>query len=369
MHKACFILNYAPHYRKAIFEKLSKELHSDIYCGDKIRFNIKKIDFDAIDFPVNELKTLWLFNRFAWMKGQIGLLFHKEYKNYVITGQHFFLSDTVFMLLCFFSKKKVFLWNHGPNGKEGAFKKIYYKILFSLIDGMFIYSNRGKNILVQQYGVKSEKLHVIYNSLDYNHHLEMREASIDSQYYESRKYFKNPSLPVLVFIGRLTAVKKIDLLVDAVKDLKQKGFDCNLMLIGDGAEKSKLEEKANDIKDNVHFLGSSYDELENAKLLANAALCVSPGNVGLTAIHSLSFGTPVCTHDDFANQMPEVEAIEPGKTGIYYNPAKNNLAQVVQNWFESDLNRNDIRNNCYEKIDRFFNPDYQIEVFRNALTK
>ena len=38
-------------------------------------------------------------------------------------------------------------------------------------------------------------------------------------------------------------------------------------------------------------------------------LTVSPGNIGLTAIHSLSYGTPVCSHSNFNNQMPESEAI------------------------------------------------------------
>ena len=44
---------------------------------------------------------------------------------------------------------------------------------------------------------------------------------------------------------------------------------------------------------------------------------VSPGNVGLTAIHSLSYGTPVLTHNNFNNQMPEVESIQPGFNGYF----------------------------------------------------
>ena len=62
--------------------------------------------------------------------------------------------------------------------------------------------------------------------------------------------------------------------------------------------------------------GETFDEAEISKLLNHADLCVSPGNVGLTAMHALAYGVPVATHNDFKNQMPEFEAITPGKTGF-----------------------------------------------------
>lgn len=368
-NKTCFILNYAPHYRKAIFEKLSKELDCDIYCGDKIKVYIKKIEFDTIDFTIQELKTIWFLNNFAWIKGQIRLLFNNKYSTYVLTGQPFFLSDSIFVLLCFFTKKKVFIWNHAPNDKKKGFMKLYYKLFFSLIDGAFIYSNRGKDMLMKNYGINGERLHVIYNSLDYDYHLSIRANLIDKKYYENKAYFTNPSLPILLFIGRLTVVKRIDLLIEVVRELNSNNFQVNLIIIGDGIIKKDLMDKAEDLKDFIYFYGDSYDEFENAKLIANADLCVSPGNVGLTAIHSLSFGTPVCTHDNLSNQGPEVEAIEVFKTGVYYNQDKNNLATIIEEWFKCNLDRNEIRENCFDKIDHFYNPNFQIKVFKEIFAK
>ncbi len=365
----CFILNYAPHYRKTIFERLTKEVNCAIYCGNKIRVDIRKIDFDAIDFSIKELQTIWFFNRIAWMKGQIGLLFSKKYSTYVLTGQPFFLSDTIFILLSLFTKKKVLIWNHGPNGKETFLKKMYYKVFFSMLDGAFIYSDWSKKILVQNYTINPNSLHVIYNSLDYENHVAMRSAAVDSDYYQKKKFFKNSSLPILIFIGRLTKIKRIDLVIETVKQLNNQGLHLNLMIIGDGPERNALMEKANDNNSFIHFYGSCYDELENAKLLANADLCVSPGNVGLTGIHAMSFGTPVCTHDDFTNQMPEVGAVKESKTGTFYSLKENNLGQVITNWFTNVKDRKEIRNHCYQKIDTFYNPNYQIKVFKEVLNK
>ena len=51
-------------------------------------------------------------------------------------------------------------------------------------------------------------------------------------------------------------------------------------------------------------------------------------NVGLTAIHSLSFGTPVLTHNNFDNQMPEVQAINEGENGGFF--IENDLEDLIK---------------------------------------
>ena len=123
------------------------------------------------------------------------------------------------------------------------------------------------------------------------------------------------------------------------------------------------------LTDNVWFHGASYDEEENARLIYNADLCVSPGNVGLTAIHSLTFGTPVLTHNNFTRQMPEFEAIKDGVTGAFFmQDNEESLASQIDNWFQKNKDiRDEIRANCYEVIDSEWNPYYQMEIFKKVL--
>jgi glycosyltransferase involved in cell wall biosynthesis len=97
---------------------------------------------------------------------------------------------------------------------------------------------------------------------------------------------------------------------------------------------------------------------------------VSPGNVGLTAIHSLSFGTPVCTHSNFFNQMPEVEVIEEGVTGCFFE--ENNiesLDNVISKWVNFPKDRSVIRDNCYQIIDDLYNPYNQLNVIKSLLNE
>ena len=113
--------------------------------------------------------------------------------------------------------------------------------------------------------------------------------------------------------------------------------------------------------------GPSYEEEKIGELVYNADLCVSPGNIGLTAMHSLTYGTPAITHGNFSNQGPEFEAIKSGVTGDFFiEDDARDLTQVIKNWINLDLLKRDlIRNNCYKVIDEFYNPNYQIKVFKS----
>ena len=59
----------------------------------------------------------------------------------------------------------------------------------------------------------------------------------------------------------------------------------------------------------IDFIDATYKEVEIGSIFLKADLLVSPGNVGLNAVHALSYGTPVITHNNVNNQMPEHETI------------------------------------------------------------
>ena len=134
---------------------------------------------------------------------------------------------------------------------------------------------------------------------------------------------------------------------------------------------SNLKELSNklQINSNVCFYGDCYDEEIIAKHIYNSDLVVSPGNVGLTAIHSMSYGTPVITHNNFKNQMPEVESIKSGVTGDFFEENnEESLFFSIKNWFkERSYDRDKIRNSCFKQIDSKFNPQYQKDIIGNVL--
>ena len=361
----CCILNYAPHYRQAIYRLMDKELDCDFYFGSKLQTGIKKIDYSELK-NARELHSVWFFKKIYWMVNSISLIF-KPYKKYLLTGQINCISNWIFIPLAHLAGKEVYLWNHGWYGKETSFQRLLKKIYYRPVKGFFLYGEYAKGLMIEQ-GFDKEKLHVVYNSLNYQQSLENRQNICKTAIYSN--YFGNDR-PVLLFIGRLQPVKQLDMILSVLKIQKQKGIIYNLVFIGEGSDKENLIElsKEYDVEDQVWFYGACYDENQLASLIFNADLCVSPGNVGLTAIHALSYGTPVITHNDFSNQMPEFEAIVPGVTGDFFE--HNNLMSLLEEivrWFEKyphkDIN---LINTCYQVIDEKYNPFYQIEVMKNIL--
>ena len=366
--KLCIISNIAPLYRKGIFMQIDKNFSVDWFFGDNIRGanTIKRISLDEFS-NAKTLKTSQLCS-LLWQENILKLIRNNKYDVFLMLGEPYYISTWIGMLYkkIFSPRKRIYLWSHGWYGRENCIKKYIKRCFFGIADGTFLYGNYAKNIAIKQ-GNNPEKLWVIHNSLDYSKHIEIRSKLKSSNIYKD--YFQN-NYHTLIFIGRLTRTKKLNILIEAVHRLQNQGEIYNLVFVGDGEERSALEQLAHETKIPVWFYGSCYDDDINAKLIYNADLCISPGNVGLTAIHTMTFGTPVITHSNLKNQMPEFEAVIPGKTGDFFmEDSVESLSSAISHWFSNNLDRNLIRHNCQVEIDNNWNPDYQIGVLKDILKK
>lgn len=368
MNKLCLIYNFAPKYREGIFRLIDQEYNCDWYFG------INKTDIKGLDLSIlKSVKQLrgWKIPHtpFYYQKGVQALLWKKDYQCYFMLGELFCLSTWMFLLLrkLFFPKKKLYFWTHGWYGKETPIRKLLKKIYFKAVDGVFLYGNYAKKLMVEE-GFDEKRLFVIHNSLNYQRQLEIRKLLKPSDIY--LEHFGN-KLPTLIFIGRLTKVKRIDLLLEALRLMNRNDHTYNLVLVGDGEMKNELQIQVKKLAmdKQVWFYGACYDEQENAELIYNADLCVSPGNVGLTAMHVMMYGCPVVTHDNFPYQMPEFEAITPGVNGDFfgYDDVKS-IADCIEKWFvKMKDKREDVRKACYHEIDSNWTPKFQIEIIKKNL--
>lgn len=363
-HKICFFNRSTIHYRKNVWLLMDKELPCDFYFGDSRPGKIKPIPYEEFEHFKGEFHNVSI-GPFYWQKGAMKLL-KGDYTDIITPGDYYCLSTWMLLLRARRKKKNVYLWTHGAYGDETGFKKWIALKSKKLAKGVFLYGNYAKGIL-EKWGIPSEKMFTIYNSLSYDEQLPLRNAIQPSDLYA--EHFKNDNRNI-VFIGRLTVVKKLDQILKAVKILKGQGINYNVTFIGDGVVKSKLEALTAEfgLQDMVWFYGALYDEKKIAEFLYNADLCVSPGNVGLTAMHAMIFGCPVISHNNFPKQMPEFEAIEPGKTGAFFKEDDiEDLARAIKQWSETCSDREAVRNACYKVIDEKYNPHVQIETIRKAI--
>lgn len=366
------VLNIAPHYREPIFKLIESTWRCRWIFGEN-KTDIPSCHTDQLDdvtfLPIARGK----FNTW-WLRGLTKVLRKNKSEITILTGEIKFLGSWRVMLSNALRRKskrtRIYLWSHGWDGTERGLRRWFYRLYFGMADGVLLYGNRSRDIAEKE-GIPHDKITVIHNSLDHKKFLDIRNktsGSVAKSVFSP--LFKNPELPVLVYIGRLSLVKKISQLLEAVAILKDRGCETNVLIIGDGPDREILQSIAteNGLNDSVFFSGAKYGLKSTASWIYHAGVCVSPGHIGLTAIHSLELGTPVVTHSDMTSQAPEVESITEGITGHFFEKDNiEDLARAISCQLDQNksLGRDAVREACYGAVESW-TPEWQIKAFKQA---
>ena len=369
MNKILYFTNIFPSYRKELWKNLlcSKKIDVHIYFSNKNFIGIGKSSLDS-DFSFNEKNKLKHITNISfgrhliWQRGVLNILFSNDYDTAILMGDMKVLSNWIGILLCKFRKKKVALWTHGIYGNERRLKHFIRRLFLSTADIVFLYEKRAKDILIG-YGFPERKLQVVFNSIN------LKEQT---QVYNSIDFVKSNlenDCFNLLFFGRLTKQKKVDLAINAIIALNKKNKRYKLKIVGDGPEKDYLNEivQKSGSDEYIIFEHAKYSEFEIGEMFKGSDLLVSPGNVGLNAVHSICYGTPVLTHNNFSNQMPEHELIIDKFNGLFHN--ENDITSIkkkIDEWFLNFHNkhsREEIRKTALVN----YNPQKQVQIFESVL--
>jgi glycosyltransferase involved in cell wall biosynthesis len=159
--------------------------------------------------------------------------------------------------------------------------------------------------------------------------IELRERVAGEQNgrVESRRYLGiEPDRFTVGWIGRMTAVKRTDDVLVAFKRLRDEGVDGLLCMVGDGPDRTQLEQRAHDlgiVRDTL-FLG--YQEDVAQFYAAFDALVLPSSNEGtpVSAIEALAAGRPVVATR--VGGVPDV--VVDGEDGFLVEPgATDDLAE------------------------------------------
>ena len=366
MKKICCVFNYPPLYRYTIYSAMNKEFNCDFFFGDSVFEPIQAFDVKNLAGYKGTIHAIKCFKNYVWHTG-IKAVFDKKYTDYVVTGSNNYLINWILLFYCVITRRRIYLWSHGTSKEHfPILERMKQKLFYRLPDGIFLYARFNMPIL-EILCCNQDKVHIHHNSLN-----TAEQSKIYSYLKESPvlyDHFQN-NYPVIIYIGRIQKRKKVDQIIYALELLKKRGELINLVIVGEAANDNEIEKIVTDLRllDQVWFYGACYDENINAQLIYNSALCVSPGNVGLTAIHSLTYGTPVVTNDNFVTQMPEFEAVIDGCTGSFFKEDDiEDLANEISKWTKlSSKERLLVRHQCRRTIQEEWSTDYQINIFKSV---
>lgn len=332
------------HYRKDIFQYLLESNKFEIeIIGGKVYEGIKTIDGQ---FTLFNHKSFTLFkHRFYYLKNSLSYIIKKK-PDIIICGgfdPHLLHTIILFIWLKLFKNTTFLWWTHGTSGKQGKFGLLFRRFFYKNSDGAVTYSMEGKTNLLKM-GLAKDRLQVVNNALnieDYGY------LNNDIQKHNTGNTIK------LLYSGRLTIPKKVDVLLEAIKIIKKKGIQkVKLYIIGDGDLEylKDLSSKLN-IQNEVEFIGAKYGKDVHTYFL-QSDLFIYPGGIGLSIVHAMSFGLPVITTDDKNLHFPEFEILKEGVNGdLFKNDSAIDLAQKIFEWKNKiTQNRDFYVKNCIESI-------------------
>ena len=365
------IYHFVPHYRVGFVNALkASNKFSDYrwFASDKSQEGIPVIpSCDMGKFT--SIKNFWI-KGLLFQPQVIKIAFEANYDSYVFLSNPNFITTWIAAIILRLRGRQVIFWGHGFFSSDAGLKNRVRKIFFGLAHCTYLYGYRAKQQAINL-GFKKNLTHVGFNSLNYEVQLLLRNKLEANFLSKSDSEISNRRSINILAISRLTRICEYDVLLQAVHIAAQNAMNFyRVTFVGDGPERQKLENLAKELKIDAHFMGAVYDEQKTAHIIRNADVVVQPGKIGLTAMHALMFGTPVISHSEFEFQMPEVEALIDGVTGMLHKKGDaQDLARCLIDFPLRFSDREHTRQNCYRVMDEVYNPQHQISILAHAASR
>jgi len=199
----------------------------------------------------------------------------------------------------------VVYWNKGVN-LEVRFRRLRsqpFYLIHSLCDAIILYSQKEICDIKPRH---RRKVFVANNTVNFE-----AFPAIHASKDELKREFGIPFRKVVLFVGRMRPVKKVDHLIAAFNEIDEP--DCGCVIVGDpmGYDLSAMIRKKN-----VLPLGEIHDPegVKISQIFKLSDLFVIPGDVGLGLNQAFFWGLPVVTEDGF--QPPEIHYLTEGRNGF-----------------------------------------------------
>jgi len=277
-------------------------------------------------------------------------------KKYDLIHAHWIIPQGFLcVVICkYFIKKspKILCTSHGSDlfALQSRFISAIRRWTLEYVDSMTVVSEYMKSLCLIDSDM-SNKVHVCSMGVDLKGHFIPKKDIYRDRYR-------------IIFVGRLVEKKGIAYLLDAIKKLINKFEKINLIVVGDGSDRSMLENKCKDlmIEQHVKFQGSvSQDELPG--LYSSASIFVMPSidqeGLGLVAVEAMGCGCAVIT-----SALGSVnDIIEDGVNGIMVESGDStSLAETIKYLLSNSSERDRMAEDGRRSVVKKF--DWQIVVYK-----
>ncbi len=340
--KILIVQSFIPHYRKPLFNQLSKYYDVTVlHSGEK---TVQQND-NYKEIITKKIKIGIFIYQYAVLRNVKSSIYHAVI---VMSDLHWINN---ILAVYFRSPQTKFIWfGTWPTANTIANK---IKIHLTNFNSLTIVYTEGVKASLIKLGARPENLFVANNTF----------------YIENRqKCYENPKKNKILFVGSLHARKENNILIEAFHAIKRKlPEDICLIIIGNGAEKDNLINLTHKLKLNKRI--SFVDELTDTdKLLGfykEAILSVSYGQSGLFVLQSFGYGIPFLTRRN-ALGVEKHNIIE-SENGLFCDDNIHSLQEKLLKVCTDVKYARDMGKNAYDYYTKFCTMPNMVQGFINAL--
>ncbi len=168
----------------------------------------------------------------------------------------------------------------------------------------------------------------------------------------------------VLFVGRLQERKKLDNLILACSKLPP-SLQPNLVIVGDGPDRQRLEALAAKIFPSVCFTGALYQEAL-AQHFREADLFILPGTGGLAVQQAMSFGLPVIVAEADGTQA---DLVRPDNGWQVPPDDVTTLANALEEALSNLTRLRQMGEKSYQIVKEEINLEQMVAVFVDALNR
>jgi glycosyltransferase involved in cell wall biosynthesis len=187
--------------------------------------------------------------------------------------------------------------------------------LASFTDALIAVSPEVKDDLVRLGIAPADRITVVRLGLDLDARI---AAPPDARAVQREAFGVDPEALVIGWLGRMTEIKRVDDLIRAFANVRSRGIDAHLALVGDGPLRNSMEALAVDlgVSRRCHFLGYREDVGSLYQAFDLVALTSANEGTPVTLIEALAAGLPAVATD--VGGVPDV--VEDGRSGLLVPP-------------------------------------------------
>ena len=349
----------------------SSNISVDILTSDNKNYlKDKKIKFKIIKLNIKPRSYNFSFKLIKWINKN-----KKKYDFFIIHGLWEFNS----LLARLFIKKNYYIIPHGqldPYFSNNTFKRIKKQIYWNLIEKKNIINSNGilvsgenEKLMLKNTFVNTTKINIV--DIGYANQIQkIKFKKINYKKIFEKKFPDLKNKKFILFIGRIHHKKGCDILLEAIKEIKDlKGYK---FLIAGFSEKLSFYEKKiiqmisshETLKNNITVSNFLTENIKVASLkFSDATILPSRGeNFGVSVSESISISKiPLIT-----SKVGIYEYIKKYKAGLVCDANKNSIYKMIYKY----INLNQKQKNLYKKNSlKCFNEIFNIKNKNNKLIK